>query len=137
MRNSDIERQPVEPAELFGAALHRRRDRRDVGDVDDNGKRLAAFGRDLRHRVVGGFLVDVDAGDMRALAREQYRHRPAVADRRLLVDDLALPGADHDDAAALQPAVALGLPQRFGVQRSGGIDLFRRVSGGGHGVRAP
>src|SRR5665811_911368 len=28
-------------------------------------------------------------------------------------------------------------PQRFGMQRSGGIDVFRRVGGGGHGRFPP
>jgi hypothetical protein len=59
----------------------------------------------LRHRIVGGFLADVDAGDMRAFPREQHRHCPTVADRRFFVDDVALASANHDDAAALQAAV--------------------------------
>jgi|SRR5450755_1705612 len=61
MRDADVQRQPVEAAELFGAALDGWRDRRDVGDVDVTGKGLAAFGNDLRNRIVGGFLVDIDA----------------------------------------------------------------------------
>jgi hypothetical protein len=132
-RNPDVERQPVEPAELFGAALHGRRNRRDIRDVDDVGKGLAALGRDLRHRAVGSFLVDIDASHCRALAREQHRHCTAISNRRLFVNDLALTGADHDDAAARQPHMTLGLSQRFGVQGSCGIDIFRRAGGGGHG----
>jgi len=72
---------PVEAAELLGAARDRRPDRGDIGDVDHIGKGLAAFGSDLRNCMIGGFLADVDAGDMRALARKQHRHRPPVADR--------------------------------------------------------
>ncbi|MEH2567342.1 hypothetical protein V1289_006969 [Bradyrhizobium sp. AZCC 2289] len=125
---------PSRPPSLFGAALHGGRDRGDIGNVDHVGKGLAAFGCDPRHRVVGGLPVYVDAGDRRAFACEQHRHRPPVADRRLLIDDFALAGADHDDAAAFEPAVAPGKAQRFRVQRGGGIDLFRRVRGGGQGL---
>src|SRR5258706_11103902 len=69
---------------------------------------------------------------MGALAREQDRHRAAISDRRILVDDRALPGADHDDAASHPPPMILRPPQRFRMQRRGGIDLFRCVRGGGH-----
>jgi hypothetical protein len=84
---------------LPGAAFHRRRNRGHIRHIDDVGKSLAAFGGDLCHRVVGRFLVDIDASHRSALAREQHRHRAAVTDGRILVDDLALAGADHDDAA--------------------------------------
>ncbi|WP_312022751.1 hypothetical protein [Bradyrhizobium sp. 2S1] len=77
---------------------------------------LAAFACDLRDGVVGGFLVDVQAGDRGALAREQHAHRAAVADRRLSVHGGALSRADHDDAPAVEAAVVLCQSQRFRMQ---------------------
>jgi len=133
----DIQRQPIEPAELFRATLHAGRDRRDVGDVDNVGEGLAAFGRDLPDCIVGRLLAYVDAGDRRALAREQHRHGAAVSDRRILVDDVALARADHDDAAAGEPAMAFCQPERLRMQRGGRVDLLRRVGGDRHRERAP
>jgi hypothetical protein len=71
---------------------------------------------------------------MRALARKQHAHRPAIADRRFLIDDLALPRAHHNDPAPRQPAAAFREPERFRVQRGGRIKLSRRLRGGGHGL---
>src|ERR1700733_10532829 len=104
--NSDIQRQPIETAELARAAFHRRRNRGGIRNIDAFGKGLATFGSNLRAGAVDGLLVDVDAGDMRTFTRKQHRHRAAVADRRLRIDGAALAGADHDNAAACEPPVA-------------------------------
>jgi hypothetical protein len=128
-RNSDIQHQPVEAAELLRAMFQRRRDGRGVANVDNVCESFAAFGCNLRHGIVGRILVDIDTGDMRTFARKQHRHRAAIADRRILVDDLALAGADHDDAAAGEAAVGFGLAEGFGVDRGGWIELLRRVGG--------
>ena len=78
-------------------------------------------------------MLDVDTGHHCPFAREQNRHCTAIADRRLLlVDDFALAGSDHDDTAARKPAVAFGDAERFSVQRSGRVELFWRLCGGGH-----
>ena len=131
--DADDQRQPVEPAHGLGAFAHHRPDRGAVGHVHDFGKRLAAFGCDLRHRGVGGFLAVVDTGDMRAFASAQQGNRAAVADRRIGVDHLPLASADDDDFPPLHPAAALRLSQRFGVDRCGRVKFLRGLGGRGHG----
>jgi hypothetical protein len=70
------------------------------------------------------------------ISRRQ-KYRPETAAPRPVSHVINLAGADHDDAAAFKPPMTPGLPQRFGMQRSGGVDTLRRVGGGGHGGPLP
>lgn len=57
------------------------------GDVDLDGKRLAAFPIDLRRCFAGSFLVDIGANDVGSLAGEDQRCRSPDAAPRTSDDD--------------------------------------------------
>ena len=59
--------------------------------------------------------VAVGGDDRRALPGAEDRHRPAVADRRVVEPEVGLPGTDDEDAPPAQPA-----PPRRGSRRGGG-----------------
>lgn len=127
--DAHIQQQPVQAAQPPGGAGHHGLDRRRVRNIRPDREGAAAFFRDRRNRLIGGRPGDVRTGHMGAFAGIKDGRRPAVANGRIGVVDIALAAAHHQDSAAGKPAPSGSAAGR--LVEEGAAGLLR------HGVPCP
>jgi hypothetical protein len=107
-RDADVEHDPVEATEARLRLAEHPHDVALVGGVGCDRDRISV----LRSHQLGGRLgtrpIDVGDGDRRSLAREEHRHRPSVADRRVVDAVVLLAAADYEDPSPGQSLRAHG-----------------------------
>src|SRR5690606_25149717 len=104
--DADVEHQPVEPAEALDAALDQRLEGVGLAHVGQLAECGPTFGGDGLAGRLERIRGNVDAGESGAFASEQDRHRPAVADRRVVLRNRPLASADDEDSTSLQATPA-------------------------------